>query len=82
MKASLGVVGNSSGAERFADVLSIASTADAAGVDCGQYLPSVIEHINDWPNRHLDQLLPTEWKDALHELLLEKGREQVPATDL
>ncbi len=51
-------------------------------VDCGQYLPSVIEHINDWPNRHLDQLLPTEWKDALHELLLEKGREQVPAADL
>jgi len=73
--------GSRGGAERFADMLSIVSSADAAGVDCGQYLPSVIEHINDWPARHLDELLPTNWKAALDQLLLEKSREQVRAAD-
>lgn len=74
--------GSRNGAERFADMLSIVSTADAAGVDCGQYLPSVIEHIDDWPARDLDQLLPTNWKAALDQFLLEKSREQARTAEL
>jgi transposase len=73
--------GSRHGAERFADMLSIVSSADAAGVDCGSYLPSVIEHIDDWPARQLDQLLPTNWKVAFDRLLLEESREQARPTD-
>lgn len=65
--------GSRGGAERLADMLSIVSSADAAGVDCGQYLPSIIEHIDAWPRRHLDQLLPTHWRAALEQAILDKG---------
>lgn len=73
--------GSRNGAERFADVLSIVSSADAAGVDCGMYLPSIIEHIDDWPARELDQLLPTNWQASLDQFLLEESREHAPAAD-
>lgn len=73
--------GSKGGAERFADMLSIVSTADAAGVDCGLYLPSIIEHIEDWPARELDQLLPHYWKAGLERFLLEKQRKKLRGAD-
>jgi len=68
--------GSEGGAERFADILSIVSTADAAGVDCGRYLPSIIANIDDWPARDLDQLLPASWQAALDRILHEKSLEK------
>lgn len=65
--------GSRGGAERFADILSIVSTADAAGVDCGKYLPSVIENISAWPNKRLDELLPHNWQTAFEKYLLEQA---------
>ncbi len=65
--------GSRGGAERFADVLSIVSTADAAGVDCAKYLPSIIAHIDTWPNRELDQLLPANWQTAFEDFLRENN---------
>jgi transposase len=67
--------GSRGGAERFASMLSIVSSADAAGVDAGQYLPSIIEHIDAWPQRHLDQLLPIHWRAALEQAIVEKSRQ-------
>lgn len=54
--------GNKGGAERFADILSITSSCDAAGVDCGKYLPNIIQHINDWPAKRIQELLPGPWR--------------------
>lgn len=53
--------GSADGAKRFADVLSVVSTADAAGVDAGLYLPGVMSNIDSWPNSRIDDLLPHRW---------------------
>lgn len=74
--------GSQNGAERLADVLSIVSSADAAGVDCGMYLPSVIANIDSWPNKQLDQLLPDAWQKAFERALTEKGLEHARAAGL
>ena len=63
--------GSHDGAKRFADVLSLVSTADAAGADAGQYLPSVIGNVDTWPNSRIDELLPHAWQAALEQLLRE-----------
>ena len=55
------------------DYLSIASTADAASVDCGQYHPSVIKRIDDRPHRRLDDLLPYAGKAAPDALILQRA---------
>ena len=54
--------GSEGGAERFADNLSIVSTADAAGVDAGQYIPSIMVAVDSWPNNRIEDLLPHQWK--------------------
>ena len=67
--------GSENGANRFADVLSLVSTADAAGVDAGSYLPSVIEAVSSWPNSRLDELLPHAWLTAREEILRQQVAE-------
>jgi transposase len=55
--------GSPAGAERIAHMLSLVSTADAAGVDPGRYLADLFERIaTGWPHRRLDDLLPHRWK--------------------
>lgn len=56
--------GSHDGATRFADVLSLVSTAEAAGTDAGQYLASVISNLDSWPNNRIDELLPHKWQTA------------------
>jgi transposase len=65
--------GSHGGAERFADVLSLVSTADAAGADAGSYLPSVISAVDSWPQSRIGELLPHRWRAALEESLREKA---------
>jgi hypothetical protein len=48
-------------------MLSLVSSADAAGVDAGRYLTDIFERIAaGWPQRRLEDLLPHRWK-ALQE---------------
>ena len=55
--------GAESGAIRIASMLSLVSTADAAGVDPGRYLTDVFRKIaDDWPHSRLADLLPHRWK--------------------
>jgi transposase len=55
--------GSPAGAQRIAHMLSLVSTADAAGVDPGGYLADVFERITaGWPHRRRDDLLPHRWK--------------------
>lgn len=65
--------GSDAGARRFADTLSLVSTADAAGVEPGLYLPSVISHIDGWPNRRIEDLLPHRWQALLDQARLEQS---------
>lgn len=65
--------GSHDGAKRFADVLSLVSTADAAGVDPGSYLPSIMTHIDSWPNRRIEELLPHRWRALLEQTLREQS---------
>lgn len=67
--------GSQDGAIRFADVLSLVSTADAAGVDAGSYLPSVLGAVSTWPNSRIDELLPHQWRIALEEMLRQQTRQ-------
>jgi transposase len=55
--------GSPAGAQRIAHMLSLVSTADAAGVDPGGYLADLFERISaGWPHRRRDDLLPHRWK--------------------
>jgi transposase len=55
--------GSPAGAQRIAHMLSLVSTADAAGVDPGAYLADLFQRISDgWPHRRRDDLLPHRWK--------------------
>lgn len=65
--------GSHGGAKRFADVLSLVSTADAAGADAGRYLPSVISAVDSWPQSKIDELLPHRWRYALEEFLRQQA---------
>jgi transposase len=56
--------GSHAGAERFADQLSLVSTADAAGVNPGSYIADILPRISSWPQRRLDELLPHAWAAA------------------
>jgi transposase len=56
--------GSQAGAERFADLLSLVSTADAAGVNPGAYIADILPRIDTWPHRRLDELLPLAWATA------------------
>lgn len=53
--------GSASGANRFADTLSLVSTADAAGVNPGSYIADVLPRIDTWPNARIHELLPHLW---------------------
>jgi hypothetical protein len=64
--------GSKHGANRFADVLSLVSTADAAGVDAGAYLPSIMPLVDSWPNKHIDDLLPHAWRGSREAALPEQ----------
>lgn len=56
--------GAESGAHRIAEMLSLVSSAEAAGVDPGLYLTDIFKKIaNGWPQRRLDDLLPHRWKN-------------------
>ncbi|MEQ9504068.1 MAG: IS66 family transposase [Deltaproteobacteria bacterium] len=68
--------GSHDGARRFADVLSLVSTADAAGVDAGSYLPSVLGVVSTWPNSRIEELLPRQWRIALEEMLRQQTHEE------
>ena len=55
--------GSPAGAQRIAHMLSLVSTADAAGVDPGGYLADLFERITaGWPHSRRDDLLPHRWK--------------------
>lgn len=56
--------GSQSGAERFADLLSLVSTADAAGVNPGSYIADILPRVETWPNRRIEELLPHQWGAA------------------
>lgn len=56
--------GSAAGAVRFADQLSLVSTAAAAGVDPGSYIADILPRIATWPHRRLDELLPHAWATA------------------
>lgn len=56
--------GSQSGAERFADLLSLVSTADAAGVNPGSYIADILPRVGTWPNRRIGELLPHQWGAA------------------
>ena len=60
--------GSTAGAERFADLLSLVSTADAAGVNPGSYIADILPRIDTWPQRRLDELLPHAWATADEQL--------------
>jgi hypothetical protein len=54
--------GSHRGAARFADMLSLVSSADAAGHDPGSYLTDVFKRLADGcPNDRLPELLPHRW---------------------
>jgi len=54
--------GSENGAERFADMLSLVSSAQAAGVDPGVYLADVIGKLaNGYPSDSVGDLLPHHW---------------------
>lgn len=56
--------GSPKGAERIADMLSLVSTAEAAGIDPGRYLQDIYGRIADgWPQSRLSELLPHRWVD-------------------
>lgn len=54
--------GSENGATRFADILSLVSSAEAAGLDPGSYIADVLTKISDWPHKRLDDLLPHRYK--------------------
>jgi len=56
--------GSQAGAERFADLLSLVSTAEAAGVNPGSYIADILPRVDTWPHRKLDELLPHIWATA------------------
>lgn len=56
--------GSESGAHRFADILSLVSTADAAGVNPGSYIADILPRVDSWPNSKIDELLPHLWAIA------------------
>lgn len=53
--------GSESGANRFADTLSLVSTADAAGVNPGSYIADILPRIDTCPNSRSHELLPHLW---------------------
>ena len=54
--------GSPAGAQRIAHMLSLVSTADAAGIDPGSYLAGLFERISaGWPHSRRDDLLPHRW---------------------
>lgn len=56
--------GSAAGATRFADQLSLVSTADAAGVNPGSYIADILPRIETWPHSKLHELLPHVWAIA------------------
>ena len=71
--------GSTSGAERIAQMLSLVSTAHAAGVNPGAYLTDMFSKIaHGWPNSRLDELLPHRWAPSAV-LLRRRSSEQVRA---
>ena len=56
--------GSQTGAERFADLLSLVSTADAARVNPGSYIADILPRVASWPNHRIDELLPHAWAVA------------------
>lgn len=56
--------GSHGGARRFAGVLSLVSSAEAAGVDPGSYITDLIQSVDAWPNKHLADLLPHRWREV------------------
>ena len=57
------MAGSPAGAVKHADLLSLVVTAQAAGVEPGQYLADILPLISDWPHRKLDELLPHNWRN-------------------
>ena len=55
--------GSHGGAQRFASLLSIVSSAEAAGVDPGSYISNLIQTVDSWPNKRLSDLLPHRWRE-------------------
>lgn len=54
--------GSHEGARRAALIYSLVSTAKQHGVEPFAYLKDVLSRIADSPHRHVDQLLPQNWK--------------------
>ena len=71
--------GSENGAKRFADVLSLVSSAEAAGIDPGTYLASIIQNVDTWPNSRIDDLSPHAWRDALGAFRTTEAPHSTPA---
>jgi len=57
--------GSPKGAHRIADMLSLVSTAEAAGIDPGRYLADIYLKIAEgWPQSRLLELLPHHWVES------------------
>lgn len=59
--------GSKGGAVRFASVLSLVSSAEAAGVDPGSYITHVIQSVDSWPHKQIADLLPHRWREIASE---------------
>ncbi|MCG8554590.1 MAG: IS66 family transposase [Proteobacteria bacterium] len=59
--------GSQGGAERLAGILSLVSSAEAAGVDPGSYIADILPRLESWPHRRLDELLPHRWRALIEQ---------------
>jgi transposase len=55
-------VGNDDAGKRLAILLSLTRTAVACGINPEPYLADVLVRSQTWPNAHIDELLPWNWR--------------------
>lgn len=56
--------GSERGAERFAALLSLVASAEAAGIDPGSYIADILPQVQTTLTSRLDELLPHAWRAA------------------
>ena len=61
--------GSERGAERFANLLSLVSSAEAFCLEPGGYIADILSAIDTWPYKKLDDLLPHRWRAHLESTL-------------
>jgi transposase len=71
--------GSEAGAQRFAGDLSVVATAEAAGLEPGDYIQRILPIISDWPNQRIDELLPPNWRIERDAFLAEERAREASA---